>query len=352
MDRLNKYLLAGACLVILAAGLHQIASLVNPFLLALLLAFAILPLTAWMIRIRIPKIWAVVLTFILLMVVGGLISILVGNTIVRLINDMPAYQERFQSLYQQVNEWFVAMNIDTSKLWSSGIFNPEKILGLASTTLSKVTSMLSGFFFVIILVVLFLFQFLTLQKKLSDGQLQDHLILSRYGSFSGDITKYLSVTALSGFISSLADLILLWALGIDYAILWAVMAWFLSFIPTIGFIISMGPPALLALLLFGWQKALILIAGYIIINSVSDNVVRPLFMKEGLKISFLELMISLIFWTWLLGIVGGIVSVPLTMAVKQVFAALSDENKTDDPGQKSILVPKARRRIAVGRKRG
>lgn len=351
MDRLNKYLIAGACLVVLAAGLHQIASLINPFLLALLLAFAILPLTNWMIRIRIPKIWAVILTFILLLVIGTLVSILVGNTIVRLIQDIPAYEERFLNLYKQLNEWFVSMNIDTSKLWSSGIFNPEKILGLASATLSKITSMLSGFFFVIILVVLFLFQFLALHKKFTDGQLQNHLIFSRFGSFSGDITKYLSVTALSGFISSVADLVLLWALGIDYAILWAVMAWFLSFIPTIGFIISMVPPALLALLLFGWQKALILIAGYIVINSISDNVVRPLFMKEGLKISFLELMISLIFWTWLLGIIGGIVSVPLTMAVKEVFAALSDDGKAEGTGQKSILVPKVARRFAVRRRK-
>ncbi|MDD5508354.1 MAG: AI-2E family transporter [Bacteroidales bacterium] len=352
MDRLNKYLIAGACIVVLAAGLRQIASLVNPFLLALLLAFAILPLTVWMIKIRIPKIWAVVLTFILLVVAGTLLSILVGNTIIRLIADIPAYEEKFQKLYQSVNEWFVSMNIDTSKLWKSGIFNPEKILGLASATLSRVTSMLSGFFFVIILVVLFLFQFLTLNRKMSDGQLTNHLILSRFGSFSGDITKYLSVTALSGLISSVADLILLWILGIDYAILWAVMAWFLSFIPTIGFIISMIPPTLLALLIFGWQKALILIAGYIVINSIADNVVRPFFMKEGLKISFLELMISLIFWTWLLGIIGGIVSVPLTMAVKQVFAALSDDEQAQDRSQKSILVTKAKRGISIGRRKG
>lgn len=350
MDRLNKYLIAGACLVVMAAGLRQIAGLVNPFLLALLLAFAILPLTAWMIRIRIPRIWAVVFTFILLLVIGTLLSILVGNTIIRLIADMPAYEEQFKAFYTRVNEWFVAMHIDTSKLWSSGIFDPDKILGMASATLSRVTSMLSGFFFVIILVVLFLFQFLQLNKRMADGQLKDHLILSRFGPFSGDITKYLSVTALSGLISSVADLILLWILGIDYAILWAVMAWFLSFIPTIGFIISMVPPALLALLLFGWQKVLILIAGYIVINSIADNVVRPFFMKEGLKISFLELMISLIFWTWLLGIIGGIVSVPLTMAVKQVFAALSSDGKTEGRNSDSILVPKARRRIAVGRR--
>ncbi|HNS17888.1 MAG TPA: AI-2E family transporter [Bacteroidales bacterium] len=352
MDRLNKYLIAGASCVILAAGLHQIASLVNPFLLSLLLAFAILPLTNWMIRIKIPKYGAVALTFILVLVVGTLVSILVGNSIVRFINDLPAYEVKVRALYSTVNEWFVSMGIDTSKLWSWGIFDPARILTLASSTLSRIASMLSGFFFISILVVVFLFEFLVLNKKMAGGALRNHLVLSRFGPFSNDITKYLSVTALSGFISSLADLILLWILGIEYAILWAVLAWFLSFIPTIGFIISMIPPALLALILFGWQKALILIAGYVIINTISDNVVRPLFMKEGLKISFLELFISLIFWTFLLGIIGGIVSVPLTMAVKEVFAALSDDQKTEDSSQKSILVAKTKRGIGIGRRKG
>jgi predicted PurR-regulated permease PerM len=325
MDRLNKYLIAGACIVVMAAGLRQITNLVNPFLLALLLAFAILPLTNWLIRIGIPRIWSVITTFILLMVAGTLMSVLVGASIVQLIDNMPEYEQRFQSLYVTLNEWFQKLNIDTSNIWSWGIFNPSKLLSIATGALSGVVSMLSSSVFIIILVVLFLFELLALDRKLSDGLLNDHLVLSRFGPFSIKITKYLSVTALSGLISSVADLVLLLVLGVDYAILWAVVAWFLSFIPTIGFILSMVFPAFLALLMLGWEKALILVVGYIVINSISDNVVRPIFMKGGLKISFLELMISLIFWTWLLGIVGGIVSMPLTMAVKELFRALAEE---------------------------
>lgn len=324
MDQLNKYLIAGACLVVITAGLHQIPNLVNPFLLALLIAFAIMPLTKWLVRIGIPKILAVISTFIVLLVIGMLLSILVGTSIVQLIDSMPEYEQRFQALYDSFNAWFSKLNIDTSDIWSWGLFNPSKILSVATKSLSGVVTMLSGTFFIIILTVIFMFEFLMLNKKMANGQLQNHLILSRFGSFSSNITKYLSVTALSGLISAVADLVLLLIVGVDYAVLWAVMAWFLSFIPTIGFIVSMIFPALIALLMLGWQKALIIIAGYIIINSISDNIVRPLFMKGGLKISFLELIISLVFWTWLLGIVGGILSVPLTMAVKEVFRALGD----------------------------
>ena len=138
--------------------------------------------------------------------------------------------------------------------------------------------------------------------------------------FGGEIRSYMRLTALMAFIGAAANLVLLEILRVDYAITWGVMAFFVSFIPVVGFVLAMIPPALIALLQFGWERALLVIAGYVLISFVNDNIIRPRLIRHGFEINFVEMFFSLLFWGWVFGPVGTILAIPLTLVVRHVVA--------------------------------
>ncbi|MCK7521635.1 MAG: AI-2E family transporter [Ignavibacteriales bacterium] len=110
--------------------------------------------------------------------------------------------------------------------------------------------------------------------------------------------------------------------GVPYALVWGVLSFFLNFVPQVGIILSWVPPAVLAMVTYGWSRALTVILAYTVINFVIDNVLKPRFMATGLHISFLAVMLSLLFWGWVLGPAGAILSVPLTLAVRRFRPAV------------------------------
>jgi predicted PurR-regulated permease PerM len=112
-------------------------------------------------------------------------------------------------------------------------------------------------------------------------------------------------------------------MGVDFALLWGVIAFLFSYIPTIGFWFALIPPTLMALLQFGWQEALIVLIGYVIINTLVDNVISPKIMGSDLNISTLVVFLSLIVWGWILGGVGAILAVPLTLMVMFILASFN-----------------------------
>jgi predicted PurR-regulated permease PerM len=144
-------------------------------------------------------------------------------------------------------------------------------------------------------------------------------MMASYHLLGKDVRKYVSIVSLSGLIVAVGNTILLFVLGVDFAILWGVLSFFLNFVPNLGFIFSLIPPAMLALIAFGWQKALIVVAGFFIINSVSENVIKTRFMAKGLDVSLLLIIISLLIWTWALGPMGTILGVPLTLVLYRIY---------------------------------
>jgi len=124
--------------------------------------------------------------------------------------------------------------------------------------------------------------------------------------------------------AALLDYLVLLALGVEHALLWGVLSFLLSFVPNIGFTLSMLPPMLLALLEGGWVNAIIVFVAYQVINTVIDNVIGPRFVGKQMNISALVSFLSVIFWTWLLGPTGAILAVPLTVLVRDLAESAGD----------------------------
>jgi predicted PurR-regulated permease PerM len=136
---------------------------------------------------------------------------------------------------------------------------------------------------------------------------------------SGDLRKYITITALKGVITAALNFVFLLIFGIDFAFLWAFFSFLMNFVPNLGFLFSLIPPALIALITLGPWQALVVIIAFWLINFVVENVIGPIFMKKSLNVSLLSSFLSLLVWGWILGMPGAILGIPLTMVAMKIY---------------------------------
>jgi predicted PurR-regulated permease PerM len=165
--------------------------------------------------------------------------------------------------------------------------------------------------------------------------------------YGKDVQRFIAISAQTGAIIALANLVLLIALGIDFPVLWCVLYFLLQFIPSIGFLIAIVPPALLALLTFGWKRALFVIIGLVVTQMASDYILQPRLMKKSMHISLLEIMLAIMIWGFLLGPMGAILGVPLNLALKKYIQNPHTERDSvapqpADAPTETTVVPKLR----------
>src|SRR6185436_9806492 len=166
-------------------------------------------------------------------------------------------------------------------------------------------------------------------ERRASKRARDHSPLAeRFLAFSDTLRGYMAVRAVLGLAAAVLDYLVLLMLGVEHALLWGVLSFLLSFVPNIGFTLSMLPPMLLALLEHGWVSALIVFAAYQVINTVIDNVIGPRFVGKQMNISALLSFLSVLFWTWLLGPTGAILAVPLTVLVRDLADAAEEPADT------------------------
>ncbi|MEL7401671.1 MAG: AI-2E family transporter, partial [Pseudomonadota bacterium] len=134
--------------------------------------------------------------------------------------------------------------------------------------------------------------------------------------FSSSVQQYLAIKSLVSLGTGITIGLILWIIGVDYAPLWALVAFLLNYIPNIGSIIAAIPAVLIALIQLGVGEALLVGLSYVLVNTVFGNVVEPRLMGRSLGLSTLVVFISLVFWGWILGPVGMLLSIPLTMVMK------------------------------------
>jgi AI-2 transport protein TqsA len=314
MDRIRNPLVTAASAVIIIAGMHFAAPLVNVILVAFLLAMSLTPLMELGIRKGVKPALAVTLTVLVVVVGGLLLSLILGNSISRMIDVLPTYQPRLAEIRGSVVTFMAGWGIDASRLIAGAHLEPERIIEIAGSFLSAGLSIASSSLIVVLIMVFILIEASSTIEKIRRGE-QAGGIMYRYLLYGKEVRKYISIVSLSGLITAVGNTILLLILGVDFPVLWGVLSFFLNFVPNLGFIFSLIPPTGLALLVFGWQKALIVVIGFFIINSISENVIKARFMAKGLDVSLLLVIVSLMVWTWTLGPMGTILGVPLTLVL-------------------------------------
>ncbi|PCI45285.1 MAG: hypothetical protein COB41_02040 [Proteobacteria bacterium] len=316
----SPLLITAACLVVLIAGVQAAASLLVPLLLAMFIACICLPPLNWLVNKGIPATWAVLLVTLGLVLLGAFLSIFVGASVADFSQNIPVYQERLQGQTTQLLAWLSGLGINISHDMALDAFNPAAAMGFAGKLLAGFGNALANTFFIVLTVIFLMFEALALPHKWA--VIGEHApSTDAVSTFLKSVNQYLVIKTWISLATGIVVSIWLAILGVDYPLLWGLLAFLFNYVPNIGSIIAAVPAVLLALVQLGVDTALYTGLGYVAVNIIMGNVIEPRFMGKGVGLSTLIVFVSLVFWGWLLGPVGMLLSVPLTMIVKLALEA-------------------------------
>lgn len=315
---LLRILIGGACAVIVLAGMKAAAPVLNIILLAFLLAQSVIPFPAWLIRKGVKPGLSVLIAILIVIIVGSAIISVLGVSIADLIHKLPVYQEKLAGLRDSIAAFLTSRGFDAAKLVPLDAIPPKRIIELAAGILGTVAGTMGNGLLLLIVTIFMLIELVTVQQKLIAGEYPEGSFMHRFEDINIDTRKYIAITGVAGFVQAVINTVVLAALGVDYAVTFGVFFFFCNFIPAVGFFFALIPPLLIALLDSGWTQALYVLVGWWFVNVIFDNVIKPKFMKKGLDISLVLIIVGVIGWTWVLGPVGAILAIPLTMAVVRV----------------------------------
>lgn len=309
-----------AAFIVVVAGMKAASSLIVPFLLAVFLAIICAPLLFQMQCRGIPKLLGLLL--ILGMVVGmwTLLALLVGSALGDFSRNVPYYQDRLTVLTKETWSWLSTHGIsfDTSVLQE--MLNPGRIMKLVAATLNGLGGMLANAFLILITFIFLLLEAAGIPDKLKAIRGGTDDSLTEYVEITEGVNRYLIIKTMTSLATGAIVFVFLSIQGVDFVILWALLAFLLNYIPNIGSIIAAVPAVLLSLIQFGPSQALITTVGFLLVNTLIGSIIEPRAMGRGIGLSTLVVFLSLTFWGWVLGPVGMLLSVPLTMAAKIALA--------------------------------
>lgn len=317
--RYGNMVIIFAAVIIVFAGIKSSASIIVPFLLSLFIAIILMPMLNFLIAKKIPMAFAMLLVVAFLVLIFSLFGIIIGHATNDFMGNLSAYETHLRERLEGVFEWLHAHGIALPEKNLLKMLDPGALFTYMTGALKGLGAVLTNGFVILLTTVFMMLEGVAYRKKIayiyrknnSNAQKQLNEILEK-------IKHYMALKALISVGTGLLVYLLLRLFGLDYAVLWSVLAFLLNFIPNIGSIMAAVPAVLLAMVQLDFVAALWIATGYILINTLVGSVVEPKVMGRGLDLSTLVVFLSLIFWGWLLGPVGMLLSIPLTIMVKIV----------------------------------
>jgi len=325
-NKTTQVLIILASFVIIVAGMKAAESIIVPFLLAVFISIVASPPFFWLQKKGIPQGLSLLFVILFFLIVISLIGVLIGTSVTDFTTKLPFYQAKLQDQTQAVITWLIEKKFIEPDFKLSNAFNPASILLIVGDTFNQIGNLFANGFLILLTVTFMMLEISGLPVKLKKILTKPDESIVRFQSVFQDINKYIAIKTWISFGTGLLVYILLLIIGVDYAILWAVLAFALNYIPTIGSIIALIPPTLLTIIQLGFGEAIIVLIGYLVINTIMGNILEPRFMGKGLGLSTLVVFLSLIFWGWILGPIGMLLSVPLTITIKIALDS-SDETR-------------------------
>lgn len=317
----GRGILIAAALVIIAAGIKAAEAVMVPFLLAAFLAIIAAPPMFWLEKRRIPQSLAMILVILGIVVLLVSIGALVAQSANAFSDSLPFYQERLNTLSNSTLLWVASSGLEIPKDILREYLNVGMALDVAGNTLRGLSNALSNGLLILFTVIFILAEASSFPRKLRDVLKTPEQSMPYFSQFADNVNRYIAIkTSVSAVTATLVYFLLLFT-GVDFPLLWGLLSFLLNYIPNIGSIIAAIPAVLLALVQLGVGPALLVAAGYLLIELIMGNVIEPRYMGRGLGLSTLIVFLSLVFWGWMLGPVGMLLSVPLTITAKIALEA-------------------------------
>jgi AI-2 transport protein TqsA len=319
-------LLGIAAAVIAVAGMRATAWLIGPLFLALMIVIAAHPVQRWARRRGWPT-WAATLALIVVVYVGllalaGVLLVSVGQ----LATVLPQYSAQFDAMVAGAKQTLAGFGVGPAQIQAAtqGI-SLNAVAGLVGGILASVSGLASVIILILALLLFFIADAATFDLRLDSIAGDRPHIVGALDTFASGTRSYLFVTTVFGAIVAVLDAIALGIMGVPLAILWGVLAFITNYIPNIGFIFGLIPPAILALLTGGWTLFVIVIVVYCVLNVVIQSLIQPRFIGDSVGLSATVTFVTLLFWAWVLGPLGALLAVPLTLLAKALLVDI-------DPG--------------------
>jgi AI-2 transport protein TqsA len=317
--RTTTLLVSTAALVVVLAGARAVQDIVAPVMLALLLTILFHPLRRRL-ENRMPT-WAAS-TCLLVAAVLLLVSLAfaVAVAIARLATLVPSYASDAEQLGSDIGSALESVGLGPEQADAMATsLDPQRLVDLATSVLGDVLSLASSLLLIVTLLVFFAFDAAKTGRLADGARLQRPLLVDSLDSFARGTRSYFGVSAVFGLIVAVIDTALLWVLGIPGAFIWGVLAFVTNFIPNIGFVIGVIPPALIGLLEGGPSLMLAVIVLYSAVNVVIQSFIQPRFVGDAVGLSTSLTFLSLVFWTWVLGPLGALLAVPMSLLARSLL---------------------------------
>jgi predicted PurR-regulated permease PerM len=315
-------ILTMAAFVVVIAGLKAAQDIIIPFLLSGFIAIICGPPVFWLRKKRLPTGLAVLAVIIGVSICGLLVTALIGSSINDFANELPVYQGKIDIKVIQLAGLLGRLGINIEDRALSEYIDPGAAMFFAEKLLSGFGKVLGNTFIILITVIFILLEASSFRAKINKISV-DHrpgFSLADFDHFITGVNRYMVIKTWISLATGILVATWLFVLKVDYPLLWGLLAFLLNYVPNIGSILAAVPATLLALIQLGPTAALLTVSGYALVNVLIGNVIEPRFMGKGLGLSTLVVFISLAFWGWVLGPVGMLLSVPLTMILKIALA--------------------------------
>ena len=320
LPRLAMVAIVGGSLVLVLAGARETAGIIGPAFLALVLTITVHPVRRALVRRNVPE-WVVAVA-VVLSVYFLLFSVSIALVVSagRLAELLPQYEDEFTRYTTGISSWLASLGVTTEQATSIGqSIDPSRVVGVIGDAFTAVLSVLSDFFFVVTVALMMAFDTGGVERVMAVVRRTRPHLVDALVSFAHGTRVYMGVAAGFGFIVAVIDGIALYVMGVPGAFIWAVLAFVTNFIPNIGFVIGVIPPAIIGLLEGGPPLMLGVLVVYSVINVVIQSVIQPRYVGDAVGLSPTITLLSLIFWAWALGAIGALLAVPFSLFLRAVL---------------------------------
>ncbi|MHC4988300.1 MAG: AI-2E family transporter [Planctomycetota bacterium] len=368
-----RFLITAAAFVVIVAGMRAAIEIIIPFLLAVFLAIICTPALFWLKNRGISTVFAILIVSLVIMAAGLMVGTILTTSIADFTNDLPKYTSQLNTKIQDMevkwNNWLdkqrEKLHIDDANdetntnstvpaLPEDAAVNPEPDtpaatiltdieekeplsisqfldaqagIKLMRDLLAQLGNILTKGFLIYLTTIFILLEASILPGKIKAAMKNNSGTFENLAGIADDVKKYLAMKTIISLVTGTLIAIWLTVLGVKYPIVWGLIAFLLNFVPNIGSIIAAVPACILAFLQLGGPTATLAALGYLFVNIVLGNLVEPRLMGQRLGLSTLVVFLSLVFWGWVLGPIGMLLSVPLTMTVKIALQSHPDTRK-------------------------
>lgn len=316
--RAFRVLLGAAAFVVVVAGVRAAEPILVPLLVAMFVAILVAPPLGWLRRHGFSAVSATIVVVLVVMVLGLLGLLFIGGPISDFLGDLPRYRAQVRQMRVEALGWLGRFGLDVSGLEREGRYlNTDDALEWVGGLVRSVGDLFGHGLLILFTVVFLLAEAAGFPDKL--GVLPHataEAALRRLGRIVADVRRYMIIKAWISLLNGSFIAVWCWVIGVKYPMLWGLLAFLTNFIPNIGALLGAVPAVLVAVLDKGFLSGTLLAAGFLIEEMISGYVLEPRWMGHDLGISTLVVFLSLVFWGWVLGPTGMLLSVPLTIAVK------------------------------------